>query len=87
MVERDFEANPYTPHEQRVAKYLDDVAGIGGGDDPIEFLIASHEMLRKKLEIKTQQQQLAEREIVSLIRALEDVAARVKRELGDEANE
>jgi hypothetical protein len=49
-MERDFEANPYTPHEERVAKYLCEVTGIGAGDDPVEFLIASHESLRRRIE-------------------------------------
>ena len=51
-MERDFEANPYTPHEQRVVKYLDEEipGGMGGGDDPIEFLIASNESLRRRIE-------------------------------------
>ena len=33
-MERDFEANPYTPHEERVAKYLVELTGVGAGDDP-----------------------------------------------------
>lgn len=49
IISRDFEANPYTPHEERVAKYINDIAGIGGGDDPIEFLIASHHALRREV--------------------------------------
>jgi hypothetical protein len=41
---RDIEKNPYTPDEQRVVDYLVKITGgsIGGGDDPIGFLIASH---------------------------------------------
>ena len=52
-MERDFEANPYTPHEQRVVKYLDEEipGGMGGGDDPVEFLIASHESLRETIKM------------------------------------
>jgi len=42
---RDIEKNPYTKDEARVAKWLGDKTGIGGGDDPIGFLIASHEEL------------------------------------------
>lgn len=42
---RDMEKNPYTPDEARVAKYLMDLTGIGGGDDPIGFLLASHRIL------------------------------------------
>jgi hypothetical protein len=49
-MQRDFEANPYTPHEERVAKYLVELTGVGGGDDPIEFLITSHASLRRRIE-------------------------------------
>lgn len=41
---RDIEANPYSTDEQRVAKFFFD-KGIGGGDDPIGSLMASHEYL------------------------------------------
>lgn len=39
---RDLEQQPYSPDEARVAKFLFD-KGVGGGDDPIGFLMASHE--------------------------------------------
>lgn len=32
----------YTPEQERVAKYLNETIGVGGGEDPIGFLIASH---------------------------------------------
>lgn len=49
-MERDFDTNPYTPGEQRVADYLDDLMeGHGAGDDPIGFLIASHASLILRL--------------------------------------
>jgi len=35
----------YSLDERRVARYLSDRTGIGGGEDPIGFLIASHRML------------------------------------------
>jgi hypothetical protein len=41
MTERDLNKDPYDRSEQRAAKYLFDV-GVGGGDDPVGFLIASH---------------------------------------------
>jgi hypothetical protein len=41
---RDFDANPYSADEARVAKFLFD-KGVGGGDDPIGSLLASHEYL------------------------------------------
>ena len=50
-MERDFEANPYTPHEERVAKYLCEVTRIGAGDDPVEVLIASHVSLRETIKM------------------------------------
>ena len=39
---RDLHEKPYSLEEGRVAEYLADLTGIGGGDDPAEFLIASH---------------------------------------------
>lgn len=46
MTERDFTTNPYTPDEERVAKWLTDRAPqVGAGDDPIGFLMASYELL------------------------------------------
>jgi hypothetical protein len=48
-MERDFETNPYSPDEERVADYLIEITAgaIGAGDDPIGFLIASHASLRE----------------------------------------
>ena len=47
------EAQPYTPDEQRVASWLvklhDGLAGAG--DDPIGFVLASHEALRHERDI------------------------------------
>lgn len=51
MVERDFEANPYSPEEQRASDYIQHITNgqVGSGDDPIGFLIASHNfMIRAK---------------------------------------
>lgn len=39
---RNLDEKPYSPDEQRVAKFFFD-AGIGGGDDPVGALIASHQ--------------------------------------------
>ena len=44
IVERDFEATPYTKDERRVAEYIAGL-GVGGGDDPIGFILASHAAL------------------------------------------
>jgi len=41
---RDLDKNPYSPDEQRVAHFFFE-RGIGGGDDPIGSLIASHQYL------------------------------------------
>jgi len=47
--ERNFEERPYTEDEERVARFLSDDVGLGGGDDPIGFVIASHaELARQK---------------------------------------
>lgn len=50
MKERDLDKQPYSDDEQRVARYISDICGIGGGDDPIGFLIASHKHLSAKLK-------------------------------------
>jgi hypothetical protein len=44
---RDIANNPYTPDEQRVSDYIQEITEgmIGSGDDPIGFLIASHRVL------------------------------------------
>lgn len=39
---RDLDKNPYTKDEARVAKFFFD-KGLGGGDDPIGFLLSSYE--------------------------------------------
>lgn len=36
----------YTPDQARVAAWIVKLSGIGGGDDPIGFLMASHEAMR-----------------------------------------
>lgn len=41
---RDIDKNPYSEDEARVAQFFFD-AGLGGGDDPIGFIIASHQVL------------------------------------------
>jgi hypothetical protein len=41
---RDLDSNPYSADEARVAKFFFD-KGLGGGDDPIGALMASHEYL------------------------------------------
>ena len=57
MTERNFDVSPYTPEEQRVCDYLQEITdgSVGCGDDPIGFLIASHSMmvLERKAFIKT----------------------------------
>ena len=42
---RDFDKNPYSADEARVAKYIMKLTGIGGGDDPIGFILVSHAQL------------------------------------------
>ena len=39
----------YSRDQQRVADWLNNRAGIGGGDDPIGFLLASYEMIHGQL--------------------------------------
>jgi len=45
MMMRDLKTKPYTPDEQRVAEYIVRITGVGAGDDPIGFLMASHEVM------------------------------------------
>lgn len=47
--ERDLETLPYHELEARVAGYLVELTGIGAGDDPVGFLIASHAALVQKV--------------------------------------
>jgi len=46
---RDFEVEPYDRSEARVAEWLSK-GGVGGGDAPIGFLSASHEIWRKRFQ-------------------------------------
>jgi hypothetical protein len=48
--ERDFETHPYDVQEKRAVAYILQMTGnqVGAGDDPIGFLIASHNYLRMK---------------------------------------
>jgi hypothetical protein len=41
---RDFEEKPYSSDEQRVAKWLSE-KGVGGGDDPVGYLMVAHDYL------------------------------------------
>lgn len=50
MTERDFEKNPYSADERRVAAWICENLGVGGGDDPIGFLLASWEFSRRGRE-------------------------------------
>lgn len=43
----------YTPDQARVAEYIVKLTGVGGGDDPIGFLIASHSALSQERSLKS----------------------------------
>lgn len=45
---RDLDVNPYSKDEERVVKWLDS-KGLGGGDDPIGFIMASYEYIMYQL--------------------------------------
>lgn len=45
IARRDNETRPYSPDEERAARYLTEITNAGGGDDPVGFLIASHRAL------------------------------------------
>lgn len=47
MTERDFDTHPHSADEQRVAAFLSE-AGVGAGDDPIGFILASHRLLSEQ---------------------------------------
>ncbi|WP_420237677.1 hypothetical protein ACOBR2_19100 [Telmatobacter bradus] len=50
---RDLNEKPYSREEAEAAKYLDELAGVGGGDDPVGFLIVSHrELIRQRTVLK-----------------------------------
>jgi hypothetical protein len=50
---RDLDKEPYSPEESEAAKYQFDLIGIGGGNDPVGFLIASHhELVRQQTVLK-----------------------------------
>jgi hypothetical protein len=53
---RDIEKNPYTPEEKRVVDYFWE-HGVGGGDDPIGFILSSYAYL--VAERNTLQERLA----------------------------
>lgn len=42
---RNIDEHPYSKDEDRVAEWLVDKTGIGGGDDPIGFILVSHEYI------------------------------------------
>lgn len=51
-MERDFEKQPYDAQEKRVCEYLQSITDAAGcGDDPVGFLIASHNLLRQKAQV------------------------------------
>lgn len=56
--QRDDKKHAYTPDQQRVADYIAERSGgnIGGGDDPIGFVLASYEYLDATLKRLTEMQ-------------------------------
>ncbi len=51
---RNLDERPYSQEEAEVAKYLMEVAGLGGGDDPVGSLIVSHrELVRQRTLLRT----------------------------------
>ena len=64
---RDFDRHPYSPDEERVAKYISDLTGIGGGDDPIGFLIASHRTLVRTTETQNKVMNRMDKEFAAVV--------------------
>lgn len=48
-MDRDISINPYSVDEQRVVDYIMSASGLGAGDDPIGFLLASHASIVEEL--------------------------------------
>lgn len=48
--DRNFRERPYSADEARVAKYLSDL-GVGGGDDPVGFILLSNTELARRNRI------------------------------------
>jgi hypothetical protein len=48
---RDLDKKPYSPDEANVSTYLTELTGIGGGNDPVGFLITSHFELARQLAL------------------------------------
>lgn len=52
---RDLDENPYSADEARIAKFFWD-KGLGGGDDPVGFILASYEYLvHERNELRQQE--------------------------------
>ncbi len=48
---RDFDKQPYSSDEFRVVQFFRELThDLGGGDDPIGFLLGSYRMLRAQLD-------------------------------------
>lgn len=47
---RDFDKQPYDRSEKRVAAFFGEL-GIGGGDDPVGALLASHRHLAREARV------------------------------------
>lgn len=43
----------YTPDQERVARYFSESFGVGGGVDPVGFLIVSHAEIGRRLKALT----------------------------------
>ena len=57
---RDFDKKPYSPDEERVAKFFFD-KGTGGGDDPIGSMMAGYEFaIFQRNELIKQNQNIIE---------------------------
>lgn len=51
---RNLDEKPYSQEEAEAAKYLMELTGLDGGDDPVGFLIASHrEPARQRTVLRT----------------------------------
>ena len=78
---RDLDEKPYSPEEAKAAKYLMELTGIGGGDDPVGFLIASHrELVRQGAVLSAKYPAIFKEIACDLTKACSETGSGVKSE-------
>ncbi len=63
-MERNLEEKPYSEDEKRVAKFFHE-RGVGGGDDPIGFILASYAYLvEERNDLRSELNRLRDNELL-----------------------